>query len=264
MHARRPRQGFFWPGASFILLFNGLLFCWLLVKPGGHDLTVAVDDILQVLGPLLALPLCLVGGRTGGRAWRGHAAGYDEHPGVRPARHWAPVLLGLGVLSFAVGQGIWAIYELVLHREVPFPSLADLGYLAFIPLTIAGMLSLPAAPARIESRLRTLLDGLMVVTSLLFVSWALVIGPTYRQASGSIFENGIALGGIGAGAVFGEVGHAVTVRVVVLAALIQGQSGIKRQPILKRNAGKVHRKIHALDQAAINSIERESAEHVSR
>src|SRR5205807_4184163 len=63
MHTRRPRQGFLWPGASFILLFNGLLLCWLLVQPGGHDLTVAVDDILQVLGPLLALPLCLVGGR---------------------------------------------------------------------------------------------------------------------------------------------------------------------------------------------------------
>src|SRR5437764_292308 len=184
MQTRRPRQGFFWPGASFILLFNGLLLCWLLVKPGGHDLTLAVDDILQVLGPLLALPLCLVGGRTGWRAWRGNAAGYDEHPGVRPARHWAPVLLGLGVLSFAVGQGIWAIYELVLHQP-PFPSWADVGYLSAYPFLLLGVLLLPTRPIPLAACTRVVMDALMTMTAVVTFAWYFILGPTLLQGAES-------------------------------------------------------------------------------
>jgi diguanylate cyclase (GGDEF)-like protein/putative nucleotidyltransferase with HDIG domain len=184
MQTRRPRQGSFWPGASFILLFNGLLLSWLLVKPGGHDLTVAVDDILQVLGPLLTLPLCLVGGRTGWRAWRGNAAGYDEHHGVRPGRHWAPVLLGLGVLSFAVGQGIWAIYELVLHRP-PFPSWADAGYLSAYPFLLLGVLVLPTRPLPLAARTRLVLDALMTMTAVVTFSWYFILGPTLLQGAES-------------------------------------------------------------------------------
>src|SRR3989440_3337300 len=184
MQTRRPRHGFFWPGASFILLFNGLLLCWLLVKPGGHDLTVAVDDILQVLGPLLALPLCLVGGRTGWRAWRGNAAGYDERPRVRPARHRAPVLLGFGVLSFTVGEGIWAIYELVLHRP-PFPSWADAGYLSAYPFLLLGVLVLPTHPLPLAARTRLVLDALMTMTAVVTFSWYFILGPTLLQGAES-------------------------------------------------------------------------------
>jgi hypothetical protein len=31
----------------------------------------------------------------------------------------------------------WTWYETVLHRDVPFPSLADVGYLAAVPLAAA-------------------------------------------------------------------------------------------------------------------------------
>jgi signal transduction histidine kinase len=186
MPTRRPRHGFFWPGASFILLFNGLLFSWLLVKPGGHDLTVAVDDILQTLGPLLAVPLCLLGGATGRQAWCGQAAGDDEHPGVRPARRRAsaPVLLGLGVLSFAVGEGIWTIYELVLHRP-PFPSWADAGYLSAYPFLLLGVLLLPARPAPLAARTRVVLDALMTMTAVVTFSWYFILGPTLLQGTES-------------------------------------------------------------------------------
>ena len=186
IHTPRPRHGFFWPGASFILLFNSLLLCWLLVKPGGHDLTVAVDDIMQTLGPLLAVPLCLVGGRTGQRAWCGHAAGDEEHPEGHPARHWAPVLLGLGVLGFAVGEGIWTIYELVLHQP-PFPSWADAGYLSVYPFLLLGVLLLPRRPQALAARTRVVMDALMTMTAMVTFSWYFLLGPTLLQGRESAF-----------------------------------------------------------------------------
>ena len=42
-------------------------------------------------------------------------------------RFW--LFLGLASLSWSVGQAIWTWYESVLGRDVPFPSLADIGYL---------------------------------------------------------------------------------------------------------------------------------------
>jgi hypothetical protein len=55
------------------------------------------------------------------------------------ARAW--LLLGLSCLSWGCGQAVWTWYESVLGREVPFPSLADIGYLAFVPLAAAALLA---------------------------------------------------------------------------------------------------------------------------
>jgi transcriptional regulator GlxA family with amidase domain len=50
-------------------------------------------------------------------------------------------LLGASCAAWGVGQVIWTIYETGLGREVPFPSLADAGYLAAVPLATAGLLA---------------------------------------------------------------------------------------------------------------------------
>ena len=43
-------------------------------------------------------------------------------------------LMGASALSWGSGQAAWTWYETVLGRDVPFPSLADVGYLAAPPL----------------------------------------------------------------------------------------------------------------------------------
>src|SRR5436305_13440853 len=43
-------------------------------------------------------------------------------------------LIGASALSWGIGQTIWTWYEVVQGREVPFPSLADVGYLSAVPL----------------------------------------------------------------------------------------------------------------------------------
>jgi hypothetical protein len=54
---------------------------------------------------------------------------------ARQERMWK--LLGASALSWGCGQTAWTWYETVLGREVPFPSLADVGYLAAPPLAAA-------------------------------------------------------------------------------------------------------------------------------
>ncbi len=116
---------------------------------------------------------------AGGAAW--HRA--RRHQGS-VARFWW--LLGAAALSWSVGQMVWTYYESVQGEEVPFPSLADVGYLGLPPLAAAALLSLPLAAPSLAGRVRTLLDGLMVAASLLLCSWIIVLGPVFRAGADSV------------------------------------------------------------------------------
>jgi hypothetical protein len=52
--------------------------------------------------------------------------------------------------SWAVGQATWVWYQHVARRELPFPSLADVGHLLAIPLAAAAL------------QVRSLLDGAVI------------------------------------------------------------------------------------------------------
>ncbi|HJU01616.1 MAG TPA: EAL domain-containing protein [Actinomycetes bacterium] len=102
-------------------------------------------------------------------------------------------LLGASALSWGSGQAAWTWYETVLGRDVPFPSLADVGYLAAVPLAAAALLSLPFAARSVAGRVRQVLDGLMIAASLLLVSWVLVLSPLFRTDGGGILSQSISL-----------------------------------------------------------------------
>jgi diguanylate cyclase (GGDEF)-like protein/PAS domain S-box-containing protein len=93
------------------------------------------------------------------------------------------VLLGLAGLCWSAGETLWAVDELLLHRDAPFPSLADAGFLAFVPLAAIATLLLPDVPSELRARLRVALDGLLIGGSLLFLSWSTVLGPAYRAGA---------------------------------------------------------------------------------
>jgi diguanylate cyclase len=109
----------------------------------------------------------------------------------RSRRAWA--LLASSAASWGVGQAIWFWYEQVAHWELPFPSLADVGYLGAIPLAVAAMLAFPGRAERLAVQVRSLLDGGIVAASLLYASWAFVLGPVFRGAEGGLLEQVIAL-----------------------------------------------------------------------
>ena len=170
-----------WAGLALVLTYNGLLAAWLALRPAPYPVIQAVDNVAQFAGPLLALPLC-----WGGLAWPWRRDRVGTAGTATAASRWMPVLLGLGVLGYAVGQVIWTYYQEIIHQP-PFPSWADAGYLAAYPCLCGGLLLLPRRPLPRAVRLRVLLDGVMMMTGVVAFSWYFVLGPTVLQGSESLF-----------------------------------------------------------------------------
>jgi diguanylate cyclase (GGDEF)-like protein len=139
----------------------GAAFVVVLRIPGMSDLAVL---LLSNLGQLLAAVLASVG--CGIAARRTH----DQR---RRAWSW----LSAGTAAWAAGQVVWSYYEIVLDREVPFPSLADVGFLLFPVFAAIGLIIwLGSQSGQRAARGRDVLDGLIIAWSLLIVSWVTALG----------------------------------------------------------------------------------------
>src|SRR5215210_1990833 len=167
--------------AGLILLFNGLLVAWVLLKPGSDRMLAAVINSAEFVGPLLALPLCF--GGLPRPMWRRGASQTEAGTAVTAGQRWAPVLLGLGIISWVLGQALFTYYEWVLRQPPPLPSIADVGYLSVYPFLLLGILLLPARPVPVASRTRLALDGLMIMTAAVTFSWYFILGPVMQQGS---------------------------------------------------------------------------------
>src|SRR5580698_5084886 len=85
---------------------------WMIVAIGGPRVADAVDVLGELVAALVATVAC------------GVAALHV------PSRRSRWVLLGASSFSWAAGETVWAYYDLIRHVSVPFPSLADFGFLS--------------------------------------------------------------------------------------------------------------------------------------
>src|SRR6266487_5019394 len=178
-----------WKSALLILTLTGLFVSYLLFKPGASspEIVTLVDNVIQGflegVGLLLTLPLFLHGfGRT-----RQRNVSFAER--VAPARigqRWVPVLLGLAILSYVIGQAIWTYNENIAHLPVLFPTWADAGYLGSYPFVLLALLFLPHRPLSGQKRVRILLDSLIIMIGMVTFSWYFVLGPTILQGADTI------------------------------------------------------------------------------
>jgi diguanylate cyclase len=97
-------------------------------------------------------------------------------------RSWLWLAVATG--GWAAGQAVWTYYELVAGREVPFPSLADLGFLVFPVAAARGMVLWLGAQDSAYAKGRHLLDGLLVAGSLLALSWVTALGSVVNAGPG--------------------------------------------------------------------------------
>ncbi len=183
------QRGMRFPGKGFalILSLSGLFSAYLLYKPGGPHMVILVDNLTQGLlegvGLLLTLPLWL---SRGGQM--GSPAGASQ-PGAAAAsftQRWVPLLLGLGIMSYIIGQAVWTYNENIAHLPVLFPSWADAGYLGSYPFVLLAILLLPHRPLPIYTRVRVFLDGLMIMVGVVAFSWYFVLGPTILQGADTV------------------------------------------------------------------------------
>jgi diguanylate cyclase (GGDEF)-like protein/PAS domain S-box-containing protein len=187
---------------------------WLVTGLGGPTVTQTVSNIALGVAALAAAVGCL----TKARALTGRI-------------RWTWILIGLSMLSWGIGQMLWAWYESVLGEQVPFPSLADVGYFWMAPLTAAGLLLLPAASQNLAHRLRSVLDGLMIASSLGLVSWVLVLGPLIDAGAHSPLALFISLSY--------PLGDVVLVTIVLFIAASYRQSGAMPIPLALIGTGLV-------------------------
>lgn len=93
----------------------------------------------------------------------------------RPARPAPWYLLAAAQLCSGAGDVIWSVYEDVLHDD-PFPSVADVLYLAAYPLFTAGLFLLVRGRTRGRD-LAGLLDAGIVSAGLGLLSWTFLMRP---------------------------------------------------------------------------------------
>ncbi|MBB3752352.1 diguanylate cyclase (GGDEF)-like protein [Mycolicibacterium sp. BK634] len=87
--------------------------------------------------------------------------------------------LAIGVIGWGVGEAIWTYYEVHLH-EIPYPSIADAGFL-LLPVGACAALLLIPTEQRTNSRGRLFLDGVIMAGSLFLVSWVTILHPLYQS-----------------------------------------------------------------------------------
>lgn len=132
---------------------------WVELTLGGKHTTIYMDDLATLGAAAIAAVSC-------GVAARGQAG--------RLRLFWS--LLAAGCAAWTLGELLWAYYDLELGH-VPDVSWADAAYLAALPLVGAALLLHPAANAHLTKMTRSVLDSLVIATSLFLLTWTIVLEP---------------------------------------------------------------------------------------
>lgn len=160
-------------GTLWSLVAIALLATWLALHPGNHREFLAGEDLLRALGPLGVLPLCF---------WRGaNGSGVD-----RAGRVWLPRVIGMAVSAFVLSRVVAAYLDLVLGHAPQVPSLVDAPLLCSYPFMLLAILLLPTGGRSPVSRIRILLDSLLVVIGSTAFFWYFLIGPSILSEHQSI------------------------------------------------------------------------------
>src|SRR3972149_6883090 len=100
--------------------------------------------------------------------WGAGGAAVAVH-GSRLGVAWA--LLAVGLLFNLFAEVSWSVQELAFQKDVPFPSVSDIGYVGAYAPTLVGLLLMPQAAVSALSRAKLGLDALIVTCALAILSW---------------------------------------------------------------------------------------------
>jgi two-component system, sensor histidine kinase and response regulator len=169
----RERKAFIWAAVATVAIVLGFA-AWIELQLGGERATIAIDDIGEAVAAFVAAACC---------AWAARRNSGRQRIG------WA--FLAASAAAWGAGEVVWAIYEVGLGVEVPFPSAADGGFLGAIPLAAIGILAFFTKPRGTSTRFRLWLDGAIVFTGLLFVGWVAGLDVVYEAPDTSALDKAI-------------------------------------------------------------------------
>lgn len=165
-----PRRGLSRELGS-ILLLNGALALWLLFHQKTGALHKAVDNFLQLLGPL---GMAIWASR---RVWK-TALPRRSQLGLQ--------LLLLGGGGFGLGTLIWGTQEALLKTTPPFPSVADAIWIPSLLAVLPGVFLIAGERSSAVARIRVILDSLTTLSALITFSWYYILGPTLLNSKESL------------------------------------------------------------------------------
>src|ERR1700738_95265 len=150
---------------GFVLVTAAFQLC-ITFQLGGVRFAAGVNDIGSALAALLAAIACALARRR-----------------TRSSTRLGWALLAASALAWSAGEMAWSYYEVGLGQVVPSPSLADIGYLLSVPFAFAGVLLFAISTRRRAEGLRSLIEGLLIASSLLLVSWEAILRATFSDSS---------------------------------------------------------------------------------
>ncbi|MGH2698156.1 MAG: GGDEF domain-containing protein [Actinomycetota bacterium] len=100
------------------------------------------------------------------------------------------MVIGVAFLQSAIGDGLWTLNEVVWEIE-PFPSFADVFYLAFYPLLAAGLVFL-VRWHRVGDR-DSVVDASIVAIGAGVLAWAFIMSPYVFDSSMTLLERLVSL-----------------------------------------------------------------------
>ncbi len=158
-----------WPHRArwVVGVVTGVLLVWALALYSTREVGATFSDLGETAVALLAGVNCAL-------------AAVSSSGRLRVA--WGA--LAVASLSWAAGQAVWSWYELVQDVPMPFPGLADIGFLGF---PLGAVIALAIFPSDVSGtgRWRMTLDGLMVTCAIGLVSWATALGAVVRAGGDS-------------------------------------------------------------------------------
>ncbi len=162
--------------AAFLVLAGNL--CLAIFVPDSQFKTT-LSDISAIIGDSLAAAALIYA------AWRLLPVSR------RQARAWR--LVAWGQFFFMAGDITWFILEIILHQQ-PYPSLADLFYMAVYPLFFAGVILMPAQQYTKTGQLKKGLDMTIVMLAAGLGFWNFLIGPLAEAGKGGpVLEQALSL-----------------------------------------------------------------------
>ena len=144
--------------ASLFGALTVLFLACVTFRIGGARTADAVDDVGELVAALVSAAACMGAARRQRRTRAG----------------WA--FLAVSSFTWACGEAMWCYYDLVRGVEVPFPSLADVGFLGAVPLLVVGLLAFSAGTNRGTRRLLGLAAEMFAGFAVFFAGWATLAG----------------------------------------------------------------------------------------
>jgi hypothetical protein len=163
-----------WGGALTVLsaVYTSVFVLWITFKWGGADYAAIINNFAFL--PIAAVAITM--------AWR-----VSTHSALdaQTRRSWR--IVSLAFISLLLGRILLLASENILGIA-PFPSWADLFFIAYYPLLMLGMLLFPVPKRTLAGRVKFWLDAGTVMLGGGMLVWYFFLGPTILAEYNSPLE----------------------------------------------------------------------------